>query len=105
MFIEQIEREIADAYNRLAASAAVLCYCHEHYIDQLTGAHRDGSREAERQFTQRRADVQASYRDGHGSRARRLAAGRPGSSPETVAAVAAAHPWAVADFTAPVWNA
>ena len=103
MSIEQVEREIADACDRLAASAAVLRYCHEHYLDQLTAAHLDGSREAERQFAQRRDDVRASYRTemAMAEAARGRAAGQLA---ETVATVTATHPWAVADFTAPVWD-
>jgi S-DNA-T family DNA segregation ATPase FtsK/SpoIIIE len=104
MPIEQIEQEVADAYHRLAGSAAVLRYCHEHYLDQLTAAHRDGSREAERQFVQRRADVQASYcteiAAGEAARSRAV-----GQLAQTVAAVTAAQPWAVADFTAAAWDA
>ena len=33
-----IERQIQDAYARLAESVAVVRYCHEHYLDDLTGA-------------------------------------------------------------------
>ena len=38
MSIEEIEREIHDAYLRLAESATLVRHCHEHYLDDLAAA-------------------------------------------------------------------
>ncbi len=104
MLIGEIEREIADAYLQLAGSAAVVRYCHEHYLDGLADAHLDSARRAKRHFAKLRADSQTSYRAdltagevAFGQAAEDLAA--------TLGALTARHPWALAGFTDPAWDA
>jgi DNA segregation ATPase FtsK/SpoIIIE, S-DNA-T family len=75
MPIEPAEQEIQDAYVRLAESAAMVRYHHEHYLDGLTVAPE-------------------------------TALGRITSGLfSAVPALTAAHPWALAGFGAPAWDA
>ena len=94
MSIEEIEREIHDAYVRLAESAAVVRYCREHYLDkrsdftgwQAAPVAADAARETV-MATQIQAPDQAF-----------------GTLPGTINALTAANPWALADFRDRRWD-
>ena len=82
MPVEAIERAIGDACVRLASSAATARRCHEHYLDGLGGlAGLAGL---------------AGLVDPEGGAGRGRA--------DSVTALAAAHPWALAEFGDPAWD-
>jgi DNA segregation ATPase FtsK/SpoIIIE, S-DNA-T family len=104
--IEEIEREIRDAYLRLAESATLVRYCHEHYLDNLTapsGQQAQQSHQSQHDFIVWHADVDtvhetviAAATAAHGQ--------ATGDLPGTVAALTDAHPWALADYGDPRWD-
>ncbi len=104
MPIEEIEREIQDAYVRLAESAAVVRYCHGHYLDGLTAAHDEHARQAQRQFAELRADAQAAY-EAETAAAEAALSQVTGDLLSTATALTAAHPWALGGFDTPAWEA
>src|ERR1700683_4054170 len=106
MSIEEIEREIHHAYVRLAESAAAVRYCHEHYLDNLTGDGDQPDWGAVRYFNGWHAapaaadtaheTVIAAARAAHDQ----AIVGLPGE----VNALTDANPWALADFDDPKWD-
>ncbi len=106
MSIEEIEREIHHAYLRLAESAALVRYCHEHYLDNLAASSESSERPARRDFNgwyaaPAAADtahetVIAAATEAHDQAIAGL--------PATVNALTAANPWALADFDGPGWD-
>jgi len=99
----EIEREIQDAYIQLAESAAVVRYCHEHYLDGLTAAIDGRARHAERQFTELRADARAAY-EAETAAAEASLGRAAGDLLSTVTTLTAAHPWALGGFGDPAWD-
>jgi S-DNA-T family DNA segregation ATPase FtsK/SpoIIIE len=103
MSIEEIEGEIHAAYLRLAESAALVRFCHEHYLDNLGGA---GGAQPPPEFNGWHA-APAAADTAHGAV---IAAARDahdqaiGGLPDAVNALTAANPWALADFGSPVWD-
>jgi DNA segregation ATPase FtsK/SpoIIIE, S-DNA-T family len=102
MSIEEIEREIHDAYVHLAGSAALVRYCHEHYLDpaaqgdqrpwpEFNGWHAAPVVPDTTHETVVAAAIQA--RD-------QAISDLPGA----VDALTAANPWALADFGEPAWD-
>jgi DNA segregation ATPase FtsK/SpoIIIE, S-DNA-T family len=99
MSIEEIEREIHDAYVRLAESAAEVRYCLEHYLDKQHGEGEMGRRvwhaapvapDTARE-TVIAAQIQAPDQ-------------AFGTLPGTINTLTAANPWALADFGDPQWD-
>jgi DNA segregation ATPase FtsK/SpoIIIE, S-DNA-T family len=104
MSIEELERELADAYVRLTESAGVVRSCHEHYLDGLAAAYRELSQQAGWQFANLRAEARAVY----DAEAAAVAAARDGAKDDlasTLAAISSAHPWLVSGFSDAVWDA
>ncbi len=99
----EIEREIQDAYVRLAESAAVVRYCHDHYLDGLIAAHEEGARRAEREFAQLRADAQEPY-EAETEAANAPLGGATGDLFSTVTALRVANPWAMGGFGDQAWD-
>ena len=86
MSIEEIERQIHDAYLHLAESATIVRHCHEHYLDNLAAP---AGRQAQ-QAHQSQHDLVTGPTDA-------------GSAHETViAAATAAHGRATGDLTGTV---
>jgi len=87
MPVESVERGIQDAYASLAAAAAAVRSGYEHYLDGPKDPAADSTA----------ADSTA---------ADSTAAPRSGDDPfRTVTALTAAHPWALAAFGEPAWDA
>jgi len=103
MSIEELERELADAYARLTESAAMLRGCHEHYLDGLVAARRELSEQADRRFTDLRTAAQAGY----DAEVAAVAAARAQAGTDlagTLRAISSAHPWLVQDFSDAAWD-
>jgi DNA segregation ATPase FtsK/SpoIIIE, S-DNA-T family len=97
MSIEEIEREIHDAYVRLAGSAALVRYCLEHYLDNL---------DRQPDFTGWHAAPVAADTAGEAGIATQIQAPDRAfdTLPGTVNALTAASPWALAGFGDPRWD-
>ena len=103
MSIEELERELADAYARLTESAAMLRGCHEHYLDGLVAARRELSEQADRRLTDLRTAAQAGY----DAEVAAVAAARAQAGTDlagTLRAISSAHPWLVQDFSDAAWD-
>ena len=106
MSIEEIEREIHDAYLRLAESATLVRYCHEHYLDNLAAS----SEQQPQQAHPPQRDSIAWQSDADAVHETVIAAARAahdqatGDLPGTVSELTEANPWALADFGDPRWD-
>ncbi len=106
MSIEEIERDIHDAYLRLAESATLVRHCHEHYLDNLTSrsrhqAHR--AHQSQHEFIVWHADADSA----HETVIATAAAAHDqatGDLPGTVTMLTDAHPWALAGYGDPRWD-
>ena len=103
MSIEEIEREIQDACARLAESATLVRYCHDHYLDNLAAASGQRAHVSHDGFLARAAgddiahvSVMAAARAAHDQ--------ATGDLPGTITALTAAHPWALAGFGDLRWH-
>ncbi|HTS96786.1 MAG TPA: FtsK/SpoIIIE domain-containing protein [Streptosporangiaceae bacterium] len=106
MSIEEIEREIQDAYARLAESATLVRYCHDHYLDNLAAASGQQAQQAHASHDGflaqavgadiAHASVMAAARAAHDQ--------ATGDLPGTITALTAAHPWALAGFGDLRWH-
>ena len=106
MSIEEIEREIHDAYLRLAESATLVRYCHEHYLDNLTapgGQLTHQSHQSQHDFIVWHADVDSAHETVIAA-ATAAHDQATGDLPGTVAALTDAHPWALAGYGDPRWD-
>jgi DNA segregation ATPase FtsK/SpoIIIE, S-DNA-T family len=106
MSIEEIEREIHDAYLGLAESATLVRYCHEHYLDNLAAP---GGQQAQQPHPSQPgvAGWQAGDDAAHESviaAARAAHDQATGDLPGTVSMLTEANPWALADFGDPRWD-
>jgi len=105
MSIEEIEREIHDAYLRLAESATLVRYCHEHYLDNLAASGDQQAHQAhlsQHEFITWHADADTAHETVIAA-ARAAHDQATGDLPATINMLTAAHPWALADFSAPRW--
>ena len=106
MPIEEVEREIQDAYLRLAESATLVRYCHEHYLDNFAPSSDQQAQQAQSS----RRDVPAWRADADAAHETVIAAARAahdqatGDLPGAVTMLTAANPWALADFGDPRWD-
>jgi S-DNA-T family DNA segregation ATPase FtsK/SpoIIIE len=122
MSIEEIEHEIHDAYVHLAESAALVRYCHDHYLDNRAAP----SESSERQVRQAQRDeggIGERLGGGWGVSRWHAAPVAPVTAhetaittpiqardqafdalPGTVNALTAANPWALADFGGSQWD-
>jgi DNA segregation ATPase FtsK/SpoIIIE, S-DNA-T family len=103
MSIEEIEREIHDGYQRLAESAALIRHCQEHYLDNLAAGagamprpEFNGWHAAPAAADTAHKTVIAAAREAHDQAI--------GALPDTVNALTAANPWALAGFGGPEWE-
>ena len=106
MSIEEIEREIHDAYLQLAESVARVRYGYEHYLDSLAGQNSHQIPQEPPEFSgwyaaPAAADtahetVIAAAIQAHGQAV--------GGLPDAVDALTSANPWALADFGSPEWQ-
>src|SRR6516164_2803348 len=105
MPIEEIEREIHDAYLRLAESVTSVRYCHEHYLDHLAVPGDQQARPARpaRGLIPRQADADAAH-EAVIATARAAHDQATGDLPGTITALTADHPWALAGFGDPCWD-
>jgi S-DNA-T family DNA segregation ATPase FtsK/SpoIIIE len=100
---KQLEAELRSAYTRLAESAAMMRYCHEHYMDGLLAAARQRAMQSASDFALMRADAQNAYQeqmseaDTEFGRATTDVAG-------TVTALVSSHPWTLSGFGEMVWD-
>ncbi len=109
MSIEEIEGEIHAAYLRLAESVALVRHGHEHYLDSLAAPGGEPLRQRPPEVhgwyaapvVDAAADMAHETVIAAAIQAHDQAVGR---LPETVNALAAANPWALADFGAPEWD-
>ena len=106
MSIEEIEREIHDAYLRLAESATIVRYCHDHYLDDLAAPGGQQAQEAH----QSRRDRIAWQADADKARESVVAAATAAHGRDTgdlaglVAALTGDHPWALAGYGDSRWD-
>jgi DNA segregation ATPase FtsK/SpoIIIE, S-DNA-T family len=100
MSIEEIEREIHDAYVGLAESAAVVRYCLDHYLDNWPASSESGD------FTGWHAAPVAPDTAHETAIAAQIHAPDQafGALPGTINTITAANPWALADFNDPRWD-
>jgi DNA segregation ATPase FtsK/SpoIIIE, S-DNA-T family len=104
--IEEIEREIHDAFLRLAESATIVRYCHEHYLDNLTAT----SGPLTQQAHQPQHGVISSHAGADVAHETVIAAATAahdraiGDLPGAVALLTDAHPWALAGYDDPRWD-
>jgi S-DNA-T family DNA segregation ATPase FtsK/SpoIIIE len=103
MSIEEIEREIRDAYLRLAGAAGTARYCHGHYLDGLAGPGQRAERPELNGW--HAAPVAADAIHGTVMAAATRAHGQAiGALPGAVNALTAANPWALAGFGSADWD-
>jgi hypothetical protein len=102
MSIEEIERDIHDSYLRLAQSAALVRYCHEHYLDNLSTPSDQQAQEAQHDYIVWHAPADAHETVIAAARAAHDQA--TGDLPDTVNMLTAANPWALANFNHPTWD-
>jgi DNA segregation ATPase FtsK/SpoIIIE, S-DNA-T family len=106
MSIEEIEREIHDAYVQLAESVARVRYGHEHYLDSLTARNAPQVRQEPPEFS----DWYAAPAVADTAHETVIAAATQahdqavGGLPEALKTLTAANPWALADFGSPEWS-
>jgi DNA segregation ATPase FtsK/SpoIIIE, S-DNA-T family len=106
MSIEEIEREIHDAYVQLAESVARVRYSHERYLDSLTAQDAQQIRQVPPEFSGWYAapavadtaheTVIAAAMQAHDQAV--------GGLPEALNSLTAANPWALADFGSAEWS-
>jgi S-DNA-T family DNA segregation ATPase FtsK/SpoIIIE len=103
MSIEEIELDIHDSYLRLAESAALVRYCHEHYLDNLSTPSDQQAQETHEDFVvwHEATDVAHETLLAEAGAAHDQATG---DLPETVNTLTAADPWALADFADRRWD-
>src|SRR5580698_8668314 len=105
MSIEEIEREIHDAYLQLAESVALIRDSHEHYLDSLA-AH--GARQMRQELPELNGWYAAPAAADTAHETVIAAAMQAhdqavGGLPDAVNALTSANPWALADFGSPEW--
>jgi hypothetical protein len=103
MSIEEIERDIHDSYLRLAESAALVRYCHEHYLDNLSTPSDQQAQETHQDFIVWHAATDVAHETllAEAGAAHDQATG---DLPDTINILTAANPWALADFADPRWD-
>src|ERR1700683_104549 len=106
MLIEEIEREIHDAYLQLAESVARIRDSHEHYLDSLTARDAQQIRQELPEFSGWYAAPAAADTAHETVIAAAMQAHDQavGGLPDTVNALTSANPWALADFGSPEWT-
>jgi DNA segregation ATPase FtsK/SpoIIIE, S-DNA-T family len=105
MPIEEIEREIHDAYLQLAESVARIRDSHEHYLDSLAAHDAQQIRQELPEFNGWYAAPAAADTAHETVIAAAMQAHDQavGGLPDAVNALTAANPWALADFGSPEW--
>jgi hypothetical protein len=106
MSIEEIEREIHDAYLQLAESVARIRDSHEHYLDSLAAHDAQQIRQELPEFSGWYAAPAAADTAHETVIAAAMQAHDQavGGLPDAVNALASANPWALADFGSPEWT-
>jgi DNA segregation ATPase FtsK/SpoIIIE, S-DNA-T family len=105
MSIEEIEREIHDAYLQLAESVARIRDSHEHYLDSLAAQDAQQIRQELPEFSGWYAAPAAADTAHETVIAAAMQAHDQavGSLPDAVNGLTSANPWALADFGSPEW--
>jgi DNA segregation ATPase FtsK/SpoIIIE, S-DNA-T family len=106
MSIEEIGREIHDAYLQLAESVARVRYGHEHYLDSLAGqnVHEVPQQPAELSGWYAAPAVADTAHETVIAAAMQAHDHAVGGLPDAVNSLTAANPWALADFRSPEWS-
>src|ERR1700728_3928673 len=106
MSIEEIEREIHDAYLQLAESVARIRDSHEHYLDSLAAREAQQIRQELPEFSGWYAAPAAADTAHETVIAAAMQAHDQavGGLPDAVNGLTSANPWALADFGSPEWT-
>ena len=101
--VGEIEGGIQAAYLRLAESAAIVRYCHDHYLDGLGVVAEERARRSAGDFARMRADAQSAYEEQISEADAEFSQAATGVV-GTVTALVSSHPWTLSGFGETIWE-